>query len=150
MKPPVKMRDPIPGDRGYLRSTWVDCYREHAVDSTIRSIPGREWRARWGRVAERLLESSRVRVACDPQDPSTIIGYIVWEPATAQDPVRLHWVHVRRELQGFGMLAVLLEEAGLSRADGATPVHFGTRTVRWDRIAKPACWKYLPWLTLGV
>lgn len=149
-KLPVQFRQQKDSDRGYLRSTWVDCLREHAVDTALRSIPAREYRARWSRIVERLLDSVQVTVACDPQDQDTILGFVVWEPETPDHPVRLHWIHVRRELQGFGLGRSLLAEAGLSLRDEATAVQYSARTVRWDRVRKPECWKYLPWLTLGV
>lgn len=149
MSEELVLRDQVPSDRGYLRSSWVVCYREHCSDRTIRRIPGGEYRPRWSRIAERLLDTAQVRVACAPDDPDTILGYIVWDPARPGRPAILHWVYLRLEFQGLGLLDQLLREAGIDR-EKPDPLWYSHQTLRFSRLRKPESWTYYPWLTLGV
>lgn len=145
----LRIREQTPRDRGYLRSSWVECFREHGSDKVMRRIPGGEYRPRWSRIAERLLDTVQVRVACAADDEDTILGYIVWEPAKPGRPAVLHWVYLRLEFQGLGLLDELLQAAGMSRESTAQVWH-SHQTLKFARLRKPESWSYYPWLVLGV
>ena len=150
MNADLRIRAQEPSDRGFLRSSWVENYREHSCDKMTRRIPGSEYRPRWSRIAERLLDTAQVRVACAPDDPDTILGYIVWEPSRPGRPAILHWVYLRLEFQGFGLLDQLLREAGIDRDKQDQPLWYSHQTLKFSRLRKPESWTYYPWLTLGV
>lgn len=106
------LRAPREGDTAYIFATWMRWARKFAP--WLRLLPDRVfWSDRLGYRAhvESLLRRSMVRVACDPDAPDSIFGYVVAEP-----PRLLHFVFVDRMMRG--------------RAGGTLPESIGVGLVR--------------------
>ncbi len=102
MTPPVTIRGPREGDLGYIVDTWR------------KGIAAESWLCAWDRdVYFRLMArhikaiatepGAIVRIACDPSDEDTILGFAV---LTGDE---LHYVYVRQSLWKQGIARVLLE-----------------------------------------
>lgn len=90
-----------PGDLVAIRSWWSDSY--HDGDAQLRELPFRAYRdrmhARIGRILARA--STECHVACLPDDPQHVIGFLVGERTT------LHYVYVRDARRGYGVARAL-------------------------------------------
>jgi hypothetical protein len=90
----VPIRDAVAGDKAYVRSTWFNS----SIHEFINEVK-RRFETRIGSRASR----ARVRIACDPEDESTILGYAVIEGTC------LHYVYVRSGMRHLGIARKLLE-----------------------------------------
>lgn len=103
---PVRIRELRAADEAFVLDTWR---RSFADESDLAKLD-LEVYARWMRqlIGRRIHEKGAlVRVACDPEDEDTIIGF-----AATTGP-ELHYVYVRggREtsMRGLGVVPALLE-----------------------------------------
>jgi len=98
------IRDPRPGDQGFITSTWL---------ANMREAPAHEEMSRgafyseWGALVDRVLDRSETRcaLAVDATDLDKIRGWIVWTPVP-RAPV-LHYVYVRRRHRREGIATAL-------------------------------------------
>lgn len=75
-------------------------------------------------------------VLCLSDDPDTVIGYLVLSTGS------VHWVHVKRSFQGFGLAKRLLAHAGV-RLDATTTV---THQTDASKKHLPEKWEFKPYL----
>lgn len=116
---PLKLRPAVPGDVAFLSSTWKqNFWRESPWANRIR------WPifdAGHAPIVQRLLERSKVLVACDPTLEDEIAGYLVWEPNV------LHWAYVKPAFRRAGVFSSLLAATGLPADLAGVAVTHGTR-----------------------
>jgi len=62
------------------------------------------WRAR------KLLAKHGARVACDPESPSTILGWASVSPQTSEHDAVVLWAYVREDFRGIGLAKALLRD----------------------------------------
>jgi GNAT superfamily N-acetyltransferase len=96
------------GDVAFIASTWKQSYwRESPWASRLR---WRTFEPQHGQVVQRLLARSSALVACDPERPADIVGYLVFElPA----PAALHFAYVKPAFRRAGVLRALLAASAL-------------------------------------
>lgn len=100
----VLIRKPKPSDQGYVASTWVRALCAADRDTTEGAA---------GVTVDRLLDHPNVSclLACDPDRPAGIHGWLVWSPMKA---IRLvHFAYVRAPLRDRGIASALRSAAGL-------------------------------------
>jgi hypothetical protein len=105
----VGFRDMVEGDRSFVMSSWLRGFHQAGdwprrlgtsrcplqTGDDVRTACGccrfthRRFFDEHGRVVEQLLARSKVVVACNPERPYQVIGYVVAEPGV------LHWVFVK-------------------------------------------------------
>lgn len=97
----------LPEDVPFLYNSWLKSYRD---SPTVQSISNTVYYAEQHKLIERLLQAPEAKavVACNPEDPTQIYGYIVYQPDV------LHWVYVKHTFRGAGIARMLVAEAGLS------------------------------------
>lgn len=92
---------------------------------------------------EAILKRATTIVACDSDDPSTILGYCIFERPKNMPPV-LHYMQVKRDLMRKGIATALLTHAGITR-DSACIYTF-TSPIQ-GKVKTPDAWMYIPhWL----
>ncbi len=97
------LRDACGDDLSFIYSTWLESYR---YDSFFgKSHRNGVFFPDYQLVLDKLLEESRVVVACVPDSPETILGYIVFEPNL------LHYIFVKGAFRRFGIATSLLDYA---------------------------------------
>lgn len=118
-------------DLGYIVDTWRQGF---AADSYLCRFDRDVYFRLMARHIKGLTreEGAIVRVACDPSDETTILGYAV---LTGDE---LHYVYVRKDFWRMGVARALLA--------GLTVVSHSFRTDAGDRRIKPAerGWTYQP------
>jgi GNAT superfamily N-acetyltransferase len=143
----LQIRDATSDDLVWVRSSWLDSYRQHTTHRLVRQMPAAEYFQRWRSVIAGLLEDARVIVAIHPKAPDTVCGWACF--AAHGMPFRLHYVHVRERLQHKGVARELLEYAGAFGPD-ARPVLYSHRTTFSDSMKLPDHWLFRPYLLIGV
>lgn len=69
------------------------------------------------------MNRSSASIACSPEDPDVIVGYLVYEPKT------IHYVYVKEAFRKLGICRRLLVEAGLFEGTIATHMTFKGRRI---------------------
>ena len=87
---PVAIRPADSGDVGLIYSSWLKSYWD-ARPPALRGVPREVFFSDHGHhgVITRLLPRSSVLVACEPEDPSEIYGWLCASPRA------LHYVYVK-------------------------------------------------------
>jgi hypothetical protein len=105
------------------------------------------------RMVDRVLDRATVRVACDPADPDTIVGWVAFTDGV------LHWGFIKEAFREDCSLADLLEgvkidaymfkgrtlQRALVGVDGCDQKVDGDGRVAW---VAPKGWKFTPRFTL--
>lgn len=98
---PIALRPIREEDLPFVTDTWLRSYRE-----TNFAVPHDQYMETQRRVIKLLLRSSRIAVACDPDDSDQIFGYAVWRPGPGR-PL-LHWAFVKQPFRRLGVFRRLL------------------------------------------
>ena len=114
--PPINLRSLATDDRSFLLHSWLRSYRNGPF---TRLIPNNLYYEAYHSVLEGLLASADIFIACDPDSPRRIFGYLVTGFA-GEAPV-LFYVYVKQAYRGFGIARQLLAAA---RFDVAKPFFF--------------------------
>lgn len=92
---------------------------------------------------EAILQRSSTVVACDSDDPSTILGYCIFELPKGMPPV-LHYVQVKRDLMRKGIATALLSHAGITKESAC--IYTFTSPI-FGKVKTPEPWMHIPhWL----
>jgi GNAT superfamily N-acetyltransferase len=103
--PPVIIRIAEIGDEGFIFHSWLKSYRGSAA---AQNITNPRYFAGQHALITRLLGRSKILVAANPEDPSQICGWIVYEPK-APIPV-LHYVYVKHPFRRNGIARELIAQ----------------------------------------
>ncbi len=106
----LPIRDGRPDDWPYIFDSFVTVYSQapHARGASRPVLAS---------LLEPVLRSWRTRVAVDPQDDTTIVGFVIHEP---RQP-RIAWVQVREAWRRKGVATALLADTGSVRSEVETP-----------------------------
>lgn len=138
------IRSATADDLVWVRCSWLSSYRDHTAHRVVRQMPGGEYGTRWRRTIARLLDSAHTLVCAHSDAPDTVLGWLCYEDG---DPPRIHYVHVRREVQRRHIARDLLDAANI---DPSKPCWYSHRTTCSDLVAVPSHWEWQPWLVIGV
>ncbi len=121
---PCLVRPAKASDEGFIAHSWVESY--HRGCKELRGVAFKGYRsAQFWRVA-RLLERSQALVACDPDDPDHLLGWVV-----SSGPL-LHYVYVSHLRRREGLASHLLAAA---EAHASTPLRaYSHRTQAGARV----------------
>lgn len=94
-----KLRAPTKDDESFIYSSWLQSFRSAPL---VYGVPNTIYFKRFHDVLENLFKASstRITIACSPDDPEQIFGYSVYSDLPL--PV-LHWVYVKHPFRGFGI-----------------------------------------------
>ena len=100
----IAYRDGRPDDVPYIVATWRKCILEgheyHSVDDAVK------FRGVTARIV-RLLEKSSVRVACDPEVDTNIVGFAVFSGDVG------HFRYVRERFRKHGIAGGMVQGAAI-------------------------------------
>lgn len=105
-------------DLAFIFSSWLKSFRESEF---AKGIPTSLYYREHHRLIERLLERAQVLVACNPESPSQIYGWICFERSRARV---IHYVYVKQPFRELGIAKRLLE-AALAGEEGFFYTHLG-------------------------
>jgi GNAT superfamily N-acetyltransferase len=131
----------------WVRESWVLSYRDRVTHGPAKKMPMREYKWRWRRTVLGLYHSSQVLVAAHESVPGTILGWICYEPSSATQHARIHYVYVEKEAQRRHIASRLLEASGINLSE---PCEYSHRTDVLSNLKLPGHWHFCPWLVIGV
>jgi GNAT superfamily N-acetyltransferase len=99
-------------DLKFVMSSWLNSFKSSAWAGPIQN--NRYWTV-YQAVIEQLLarDGVGVLVACNPEKPYQIFGYIVAEQGF--DLPVAHWIYVKQPLRGLGIARALMASCGIIR-----------------------------------
>lgn len=136
MKPEYVVRNANPKDINFIFSTWMESFRYGSTP--IKTTPKSIYFSRYQTVLDHILGKDEVHtvVACSPEEPDVILGYLVYET-----PNIVHYSFVKEVFRNIGVAKSLLEHLGPS---------YKTFTHRTDMLEKymrnKPEWRYDPFL----
>jgi ribosomal protein S18 acetylase RimI-like enzyme len=102
---PIMMRPYMPEDQAFLFNSWLKSFRNGTV---CNNVDNSVYYTNQHIVIERLLQTSKVIVCCNSEDPRIIYGYCVYEHIQGQ--FVLHYIYVKNIYRKLGLARKLLEE----------------------------------------
>lgn len=108
--PPVRIRPATADDVAFILSAWLRSFRDAWPNC---AMPPRVYYDHYHPLATEILQRDTVRgmVACRPDQPSRLYGYVVGEHA-GDIPV-LHYIGVKRAYRGVGIATLLARAIGI-------------------------------------
>lgn len=93
-------------DKSFVASTYLkNFYRSHPIKFVPSSLYYRPQSA----ILERLIRDGSVLVACYPECPAELAGYVLYQET--RTALALHWLYVRHSLRRRGVGRTLLDAA---------------------------------------
>ncbi len=144
----IPIRLAVQSDMPYVLNSWSRAAYSHLQSALFLSSQGPPppyglWKRLFDDWQHRLLETSQILVACDFDDPGTILGYCIWSRQATSPPL-LHYLQTKRDLMRKGVASTLLARAGISRDDAC--VYTFTSPIQ-GKVKTPEHWSYVPyWL----
>lgn len=74
---PWLIREPFKDDISFIYATWLNSLY---TDSWMRSIRKSVYFDNYKKVLDRILLRAKITIACKPDDPTVIFGYLISEP----------------------------------------------------------------------
>lgn len=124
----LRIRAAKPEDTSFVLDAWRRSFEDAPA---VRGADREHYRIELTRAIRRLLDKAECRVACDPEDEDTIVGFAAF---TGDE---LHYVYVKKDFRGMGVARQLLD--GLSVA---------AYTFRSNNARPPQGWRYTPRFTI--
>lgn len=116
---PIAVRDAVPGDASYIIKSWLRNYRKSYRGARIPKDIYYDTRHGHHALVVGVLQRARVLVACSDDNPDQIFGWVCYEPEAT-----VHYIHVKMEMQGFGIATRLLEAAGMKAGSEIISSHW--------------------------
>jgi ribosomal protein S18 acetylase RimI-like enzyme len=113
---PVAFRAYRDEDEPFIFDTWIRSF-EHQNDYAGPYTSKQVRAAIRGTIEDILTAGASVTVACDPEDPDLIVGYVVFE-TKYEFPV-IHYVYVKEGAREAGLGRALIDRACQGHADRA-------------------------------
>ena len=116
---------PVNGeDLAFIYATWLRSYRNDSLIglSTKKSI----FYENYQRILDHILmkDSTKVFIACKPDDPSVIFGYIIAEPSKAI----LHYSFTKDAFRRYGVARALFNTAFPHKSKSAVSITHKTKS----------------------
>jgi GNAT superfamily N-acetyltransferase len=124
----LRVRLAKPDDMGFVLDAWR---RSYEGSPAVRGCEREHYRIEMTRAIRRLCDRAEVRIACDPADEDTIVGFVAF---TGNE---LHYAYTKQDFRGMGVAKQLLEGA-----------HIDAYTFRSNNARPPAGWAYKPRFTI--
>ena len=133
-----RLRPMIEDDLPFLFNSWLKSYRfSHFGEKITTTIYFEDHH----KIIDNILKKNQVIIACNPEDPSQLYGYIV---AGREDSILvLHFVYVKHTFRNMGIGKTLLDAVGHS-SDTASVYTHHTRMA--DKLASKHNFVYHPYL----
>lgn len=108
----LRVRIAKPGDMAFVIDAWK---RSFEGAPAVRHADREHYREEMTRAIRRLCDRAEVRVACDPSDEDTIVGFCAFTGT------ELHYVYVKKDFRGHGIAKGLLHGVPITTYTFATP-----------------------------
>ena len=133
-----RLRPLVEEDHAFLFNSFLKSYR---FSPFAEKITNTIYFEDHHKLIERIIQNSKVLVACNPSDPSQLYGYIL---AGEEDGILvIHFVYVKHTFRNMGIGKTLLDAVGHSSDNAAVYTH---HTRMADRLSSKQNFVYHPYL----
>jgi ribosomal protein S18 acetylase RimI-like enzyme len=102
-KAPVQIRPAIAEDAPFIFNSWLKSYRSsHFARYIVNTVYFTEHH----KIIEKLIKENKVLVACNPEDPTQLYGYIC--AGTVEGFFVCHYIYVKHTYRNMGIGKALL------------------------------------------
>ena len=141
-KSACRLRPMIEDDLPFLFNSWLKSYRfSHFGEKITTTIYFEDHH----KVIDNILKNNQVVMACSPEDPSQLYGYIV--VGREDDILVLHFIYVKHTFRNMGIGKTLLDAVGHS-SDVASVYTHHTRMA--DKLSAKYNFVYHPYLMFNI
>jgi len=141
-KSQCRLRPMIEDDLPFLFNSWLKSYRfSHFGEKITTTIYFEDHH----KVIDNILKNNKVVMACNPEDPSQLYGYIV--AGREDDILVLHFIYVKHTFRNMGIGKTLLDAVGHS-SDVASVYTHHTRMA--DKLSAKYNFVYHPYLMFNI
>ena len=139
---PIRLRPSVEEDLPFIYNSWLKSYRfSHFGEKITNTIYFTDHH----KVLENLIKQSKVIVACNPEDPSQVYGYIVG--GAREGVFLLHFLYVKHTFRNMGIGKTLLDAMGHDSSSAAVYTH---HTRMADKLASKHNFVYHPYLMFDI
>lgn len=142
-----------PNEHNFVFHSFLKSYRDSPM---VRGVPNTIYFKKQHDLIETFLIDPRSRaiVACNPQDPEQVYGYILAQslPSDNGDLLVVHWVYVKQPFRNLGIAKALFEKLNKLPAQKPTAaIQYTHRVKTVDRLLQsyPHV-TFNPYLLIGV
>lgn len=96
--PKVRFRPAGQEDVNFIFNSWLKSYRNSYATKNITST---FYFSEHHKVIERVLAAAKTIIACNPEDPSQVYGYVVAD--TVDGIFVVHYLYVKHSFRGLGL-----------------------------------------------
>ena len=134
MTSPFKIREAVETDAAFVKSAWRGTFRTAGVG--VEGSEPEHYHREMQRLFDRILPNATVRIACDPDDPDSLIGFAV----VSGDELR--YAYVKQDFRKLGVVPAMLEGLDIRR--------FTFKTLPGERRMRPKSrgWVFTPRFTI--
>lgn len=98
------IREETPDDNAFILSSWKQSYR-----ATYPDLHSGPFFSSLEQQLRKIRKRSKILVACDPERPEFIVGYVVYEPEA------VHYIYVKEIRRENGVARELLKACGQNK-----------------------------------
>jgi len=102
----ITFRESTKDDEAFIYSSWLNSSWLHNLHDIKKTLFFQNEK----RDIAEILKSSKAIIACDPQTPQFIYGYIVFNRLDKETLI-IHYIYVKEPLRRFKIANMLIEEA---------------------------------------
>ena len=138
MNDQIRLRPIIEDDLPFLYNSWLKSYRlSHFAEKVTNTIYFQDHH----KLVERILQNSKVLMACNPSDPSQLYVSVV---ASSLDHISVvHFLYVKHTFRNMGVGKTLLDATGHSPDKASVYTH---HTRMAEKLAAKQNFVYHPYL----
>lgn len=125
---PLRVRAAKAEDMAFIVNAWVWSFYEGSPN--LRAADRDHFRTEMTKTIRRVCDGSEVRVACDPSDENTLVGFAAFTHGT------LHYVYVKKDFRRMGVARALLHD-----------VPIRAYSFRTANAKPPPSWRFTPRFT---
>lgn len=109
----VGMRKAYSVDWPVIWSTW---YQSSRRDPIYRKTPRDLYQDVLGSyIASFLQRNGQILIACNPEDPDIVYGWVAYEPVTRLEIPLIHYVYVKKMYRRLGLATAILSKIGVDK-----------------------------------
>jgi hypothetical protein len=97
------LREMVEADRPFILSSWLKSYRNA---DTVVHVNNEDYYKGQADLINQLIDRSNVIIACDPEYPTSMFGYVIYE-----DNV-IHYIYCKFSFRRHGVATLLHDAAG--------------------------------------
>ena len=137
----MQVRAVTDADIGFIFSSWLKSAHAGPALSIIKSPI---YYAQHHKLIEEYFKETQIKIACNPEDTSQILGYICYEVLTDVEPLLVvHYCYVKADFRNLGVAKGLLASTGL---ESGKPFFYTTATKASEKLNSKLNMAYSPYL----